>query len=510
MLALIIENMKLNYQFFGIIIIFILFGCKSHKEILNLKNGLLIENGIIITSDSNENINVFKGNIVTEDDVIVYVAKEKPILIGNYKTKDVQEKYIIPGLIDSHVHIGHPIGISDMDYENKPELVNAYFEQLPKSYLYFGYTTLIDLDLKEETKKRFNENEVKPILYGAGRGVRYFNGYGQSLFPEALRYKIFPNWVFDSFQKSAISNEMDFENHSVENAIKNCLESNPVCIKTYYEDGFGGTFNWPVPSDSLLTNIVTQAHAYNLPVALHSTSASAYRAGLKADVDIFAHGLWHWKGEPLDSNPTSEIHEILKEVALRKKYVQLTTRVLYGEYDDYTWEKINDVELSYVIPSILIKHLKTKEGQFAKRDITEVYDKLKPDSTVSNEDYFEFGINKLNNVVKLTQKYGVKIIFGTDTPSAAGIGNAPGYNGFLEMLSLVKSGVNLEEIFIASTIRNAIAFNLDKKIGSIAPSKIANLLILNLNPLNDINAYNTIDEVIIMGKQLKRNDLTAK
>lgn len=502
--------MKLNYQFFGLISLFILFGCKSQKAILYLKNGLLIENGTIITSDSNEKINVFKGYIVLDKDVIVYVDKEKPTLIGNYQTKDVQEKYIIPGLIDSHVHIGHPIGISDMDYENKPELVEAYFEQLPKSFLYFGYTTLIDLDLKDETKKRFNENEVKPILYGSGRGIRYFNGYGQSLFPEPLRYKIFPNWIFDSFQKSDVSNKIDFENHTVENAIKSCLESNPVCIKTYYEDGFGGTFNWPVPSDSLLSHLVTIVHDNNLPVALHSTSASAYRAGLKADVDIFAHGLWHWKGKPLDSNPTSEIHEILKEVALRKKYMQLTTRVLYGEYDDYTWEKINDVELSYVIPSVLIKHLITIEGQFAKRDITEIYDKLKPDSTISNEEYFEFGINKMNNVVKLTQKYGVKIIFGTDTPSAAGIGNAPGYNGFLEMQSLVKSGVKLEEIFIASTLRNAIAFNLDKRIGSIAPSKIANLLILNQNPLDNINAYNTIDEVIIMGKHLKRNELIAK
>ena len=102
------------------------------------------------------------------------------------------------------------------------------------------------------------------------------------------------------------------------------------------------------------------------------------------------------------------------------------------------------------------------------------------------------------------------MIFGTDTPSAAGIGNVPGYNGFLEMQSLVKLGINLEEIFIASTIRNARAFNLDKKIGSISPSKVANLLILNQNPLNNINAYNAIEQIIIKGKLIERNELIAK
>lgn len=502
--------MKLNYIIFRLLIISILFGCNNQNKTLNLKDGLLIENGTIITPDSIETVHVFKGYVVLEGDSIVYVAKEKPTLTGNYKIKDARNKYVIPGLIDSHVHVGHPIGISDADYENMPELVESYFNQLPKSYLYFGYTTLIDYDLKEQTKKRFNESEIKPLLYGAGRGIRYFNGYGQTLFPKPLRYKIFPNWVFDESQKSDLSEDIDFENHTVEKAVKKSLESNAICIKTYYEDGFGGTFNWPVPSDSLLTELVTQAHNNNLPVALHSTSASAYKAGLKAGVDIFAHGLWHWKGEPLDANPTPEIHEILEQVALQKKYMQLTTRVLYGEYDDYTWERINDIELPHVLPSILIKHLKTNEGQFAKREITETYNQLKPDKTISNEAYFKFGIDKINNVVKLAQKYGVKMIFGTDTPSAAGIGNVPGYNGFLEMQSLVKLGINLEEIFIASTIRNARAFNLDKKIGSISPSKVANLLILNQNPLNNINAYNAIEQIIIKGKLIERNELIAK
>jgi imidazolonepropionase-like amidohydrolase len=50
---------------------------------------------------------------------------------------------------------------------------------------------------------------------------------------------------------------------------------------------------------------------------------------------------------------------------------------------------------------------------------------------------------------------------------------------------------------------------LDKIIGSVETGKQADLLILNSNPLKDINAYNDIESVIIRGMAVKRTELSA-
>jgi imidazolonepropionase-like amidohydrolase len=53
--------------------------------------------------------------------------------------------YVIPGLIDSHVHTSDLPGIDNSHEPAGKEIAAAIREQTPRSYLFFGYTTLIDL-----------------------------------------------------------------------------------------------------------------------------------------------------------------------------------------------------------------------------------------------------------------------------------------------------------------------------------------------------------------------------
>ena len=85
---------------------------------------------------------------------------------------DGSGKYLIPGLIDSHVHIGSLVALDDASVEKRPELVAAYHAQLPRSYLAFGFTTLVDVDLEPENRQWFENAPLHPQLYGCGRGVR--------------------------------------------------------------------------------------------------------------------------------------------------------------------------------------------------------------------------------------------------------------------------------------------------------------------------------------------------
>jgi len=77
------------------------------------------------------------------------------------KVIDGHGGFLIPGLIDSHVHVGNMGPLEDDAIEKHPELLEAYRAQLPRSYLEFGFTTLVDLDLRE--KRRSGLTPRRPI-----------------------------------------------------------------------------------------------------------------------------------------------------------------------------------------------------------------------------------------------------------------------------------------------------------------------------------------------------------
>ncbi len=59
---------------------------------------------------------------------------------------DGQGGFLIPGLIDSHVHLAHNPYLNPRDREENENLLTAYREQLPRSFLYYGITSVVDLD----------------------------------------------------------------------------------------------------------------------------------------------------------------------------------------------------------------------------------------------------------------------------------------------------------------------------------------------------------------------------
>ncbi len=77
------------------------------------------------------------------------------------------------------------------------------------------------------------------------------------------------------------------------------------------------------------------------------------------------------------------------------------------------------------------------------------------------------------------------------------------------MNHMFESGISLSSIFKAATYNNAKAFHLEDKYGSMEKEKVANLLILNSNPLENIEAYNKIEQVIIRGEIIEREQLSA-
>ena len=64
-------------------------------------------------------------------------------------------RFLVPGLIDGHVHLAVVPGMEETASARHQELVESYFRQLPRSYLYFGFTAVVDLDVGD--RRRLDE-----------------------------------------------------------------------------------------------------------------------------------------------------------------------------------------------------------------------------------------------------------------------------------------------------------------------------------------------------------------
>lgn len=100
------------------------------------------------------------------------------------------------------------------------------------------------------------------------------------------------------------------------------------------------------------------------------------------------------------------------------------------------------------------------------------------------------------NLVNIMNQEGVKIIAGTDTP----IGYlTPGYSLHKELELLFEAGMTAKEVLRSATITPAEFLNIENKIGTIDEGKLADLLILNQNPLESIKNTQDIHLVIAKG-----------
>jgi len=109
-------------------------------------------------------------------------------------------------------------------------------------------------------------------------------------------------------------------------------------------------------------------------------------------------------------------------------------------------------------------------------------------------------------LVRLMHEAGVPIGAGTDTPIGFA---APGYSLHSELEMLVRAGLSPMEALRAATLRPAEFFNLEHEMGTIEPGRLADLVLLGSNPLDDITNTRSVQAVVTKGQFLNRTSLDA-
>ena len=421
--------------------------------------------------------------------------------------------FLIPGLIDSHVHVGNMGPLDDDAIEKHPELLEAYRAQLPRSYLAFGFTTLVDLDLKEKTLAWFSASPIHPNFCSCGHGVRIAGGYMAFEPPKDAAAADAVNLVYQPDQAENWPKNLDPKDYSPARAVARAQNAGAICLKTFIEPGFGGAAHWPVPRPETLLALRDEAKRRGLVFVIHANALESWRDALNAHADVIAHGLWHWPGDQLDATPPREVRDIIKAAANAQIGVQPTLQAVNGDLSIFDKSLLDDPRLAEALPRSVILYLKSDKGQKAQRAQTDEYSQaiahLFGSDSIDPAMAMAVGPARATATLRIMLAERVKLLFGTDTPSNEGIGNPPGLNGRLEMSHWADAGVPLLRILRAATLDNAAAFGLSDR-GTIEVGKRADLLLLREDPLKTITAYDSIETIFLNGNALPRASLLPK
>jgi imidazolonepropionase-like amidohydrolase len=417
--------------------------------------------------------------------------------VGTQKLKGKQEidgrgKFLIPGLIDTHTHLGWVAGMTDAQLAAHKDIVDAAHAQEPRSYLFFGYTTVLSLGEPSKGVTRWNALDVRPDAYFCGR-TPVAKGYGFYSFEEGNYFLFLPQ------QAAEIPASIDKAAHTPKAVVDHMVADGAICVKTYFEHGFGRDRNLPVPTLEMTRELVAAAHARGLPVFMHANKKEAQQFALDAGVDVIAHDMFNGHEFTSSGALDADVQAMLQSVVTRGVGYQPTMQVfgaLRAELDDdfFTDPRIAD---SYV-PALLTWY-RTDEAAWFRKDMSNTPPRV-----------LDYKLRLAGTVVRTLAANHARLLFGTDTPSDDVYGNPPGLNALYEMRRWVANGVSLEQLFSAATIENAKVMKLDKEIGTVEAGKRANLLLLASNPLKGVEAYDAIETVIIGGKPIARNELSAK
>lgn len=244
-------------------------------------------------------------------------------------------------------------------------------------------------------------------------------------------------------------------------------------IKVRVDDNLGRT---PKLSRPLFDVLVEQAHSRRLPLAVHLFYLDDARYILNAGADLIAHSI---RDLPVDS----EFIDLIKSEDVC--YIPTLTReVSTFVYEDEP-EFFSDPFFRQEVEQAIIDELLQPERMSRMRN------------SAMAQAYKE-GLEVAMANVGVLNDAGVAIAMGTDTGPPA---RFQGYFEHLEMSMMVEAGMTPQDVIRSATSVAADCMG-NSMIGSLEPGNWGDLVVLDENPVANIDNSKTIDSVWIAGNRV--------
>lgn len=191
-----------------------------------------------------------------------------------------------------------------------------------------------------------------------------------------------------------------------------------------------------------------------------------------------------------DANKSDEVVKLLKNDNV---WICPTYTVHKGFMRDYDPTYTNDKRMAFMPQNFISRWMENK-----KKPLT--------DKQIQNWNSDKLWYDRVIAESKKYKENGIKFLAGTDSPNFFVY---PGFSIHEELEIFVKeAGFSPLEALQTATINPALFLNIGDQLGTIEEGKLANLVILNKNPLTEISNTKTIDGIVLRGKyKSSKNDL---
>lgn len=410
--------------------------------------------------------------VVFDGDTITYAgpASEAP---ATDESIDGDGNYLIPGLWDFHVHL-----VFD----------DRFTPIMPESFLRYGVTSVRDTGgLLTELLPVVNE-----IRSGGAPAPRIFFG-GPLLDGEFV--------VYDGVSAP----EIGVQNLTVSQAAQNvaALKAAGASFIKVYE----------MVSPDVFTALVAAARDNKLPIAAHvplSLTASAagplvgsmeHLRNIELDCASNWQDLLDTRKELLE-NKDGKPGYILRSSLHSLQRLPAIERLDNDRCDDVLSELVDTIQVPTAgLNTIVLNPMFERDDwpaalalmpESIREAWAETPNWLPEDKTLWDTRFAQY---TMQMIARMNDR-GIPIAAGTDTPIAHAI---PGYSLINELEILVASGLSPLEALEAATVTPASFFSLQHEMGTVEVGKRADLVLLQADPLDDINNLRRIELVIAQG-----------
>ena len=388
-----------------------------------------------------------RQTILIEDDKIteihdgILTPRQLSVDQESIEVIDLIDHFILPGLIDAHVHLtlAHNEKRSRFELTGEEMLIDGVVNA--RSTLQAGFTTVRDVGARPHSwpvivlRDAIEAGKITgPRIFAAGDSISATGGHADSLNR--------PDHVLERLETPGLCDDTG----SCRRAVRRQFRQGSDLIKINATGGGGerngGKDDPPAFFTDEFEAIVDTAHSLNLKVAAHAHGTAGINAALVAGVDSIEHGSF------LDKE---SIRLFNKTGAFLVPTLSVQDRIM-GEINDATGMMKERMQ------SFLDEH---------------------PDS-----------VGKAHNA-------GVRIALGTD----AGI--VPHGDNAHELEWYVRVGMTNPDAIKTATINAAELLGIETDVGTLASGKSADLIAVKGNPLEDITALQRVIFVMKSGRVYK-------